>query len=67
MKVYWGMKVKLHAFFYCSTRLKWVVSFTSHWFYPQRKSPWYPLGRRLGGPQNRFGCGGEEKNSQPLL
>jgi hypothetical protein len=32
---------------------------------PQGKSPWYPLDRRLGGPQNRFGRGGEEKNSQP--
>jgi hypothetical protein len=34
--------------------------------YPQRKNPWYPLNRRLGGPQNRSGRGGEEKNSQPL-
>jgi hypothetical protein len=25
-----------------------------------------PLYRRLGGPQSRYGCGGEEKNSQPL-
>jgi hypothetical protein len=24
------------------------------------------LDRRLGGPQSRSGCGGEEKNSQPL-
>jgi hypothetical protein len=31
---------------------------------PQRKSPWYPLDRRLGGPQNRSERGGEEKNSQ---
>jgi hypothetical protein len=30
------------------------------------KSPWYPLDRRLGGPQSRSGRGGEEKNSQPL-
>jgi hypothetical protein len=30
------------------------------------KSTWYPLARRLGGPQSRFGRGGEEKNSQPL-
>jgi len=29
------------------------------------KSPWYPLDRRLGGPQNRSGRGGGEKNSQP--
>jgi hypothetical protein len=35
--------------------------------YPHRKSPWYPLDRRLGGPQSQPGCGGEEKNSQPLL
>jgi hypothetical protein len=33
---------------------------------PQRKSPWYPLDRRLGWPQSQFGCGGEGKNSQPL-
>jgi hypothetical protein len=35
--------------------------------YPQEKIPWYPLDRRLGGPQSRSGGGGEEKNSQPLL
>jgi len=34
--------------------------------YPQGKSPWYPLDRRLDGPQNHSGCGGEEKNHQPL-
>jgi hypothetical protein len=32
---------------------------------PQGKSLWYPLDRRLGGPQSRSGRGGEEKNSQP--
>jgi hypothetical protein len=32
---------------------------------PQGKSPWYPLDKRLGGPQSRSGRGGEEKNSQP--
>jgi hypothetical protein len=31
------------------------------------KSSWYPLGRRLGGPQSWSGCGGKEINSQPLL
>jgi len=30
------------------------------------KSPWYPLNRRLGGPQSQCGCDGEERNSQPL-
>jgi hypothetical protein len=33
---------------------------------PKRKSPRYPLYRRLGGPQSRSGRYGEEKNSQPL-
>jgi hypothetical protein len=33
---------------------------------PQGKSPWYPLDRKLGGPQNRSGQRGVEKNSQPL-
>jgi hypothetical protein len=42
-----------------------VVSFTLRPLYPQGNSPWYPLDRRLGGPQNRSGRGGEEKNSQP--
>jgi hypothetical protein len=31
----------------------------------QGKSPWYPLDRRLGGPQSLSRRGGEEKNSQP--
>jgi hypothetical protein len=35
--------------------------------YPQGKSPWYPVDRRLDGPQSQSGCSGEEKNSQPLL
>jgi hypothetical protein len=47
-------------------RWRYVVSLT-HWpLYPQGKSPWCPLGRRLGGPQGRSGRGGEEQNSQPL-
>jgi hypothetical protein len=33
-------------------------------FTPRGKSPWYPLDRRLRGPQSRSGCGGLEKNSQ---
>jgi len=35
--------------------------------YPQGKSTWYPLGRRLDGHWSLSGHGGEEKNSQPLL
>jgi hypothetical protein len=30
----------------------------------QVKSPWYPLDRRLGGPQSRSGRGVEEKDSK---
>jgi hypothetical protein len=33
---------------------------------PPGKSPWYPLDRRLCGPQSRSGRGGEEKNFQSL-
>jgi hypothetical protein len=42
-----------------------MVNFTPRPIYPQGKSPWYPLDRRLGRPQNHSGHGGEEKNSQP--
>jgi hypothetical protein len=56
-----------HSFtsFYLGTRRRWVVSFTPRPLYPHGKIPWYPLDRRLGGPQSRSGRGGEEKNSQP--
>jgi hypothetical protein len=39
----------------------WVVSFAPQPFYPQGKSPQYPLNRRLGGPQNKSGRRGEKK------
>jgi len=35
-----------------------MVSFTPLPLYPQGTSPWYPLDRRLGGPQSRSGGGG---------
>jgi len=31
---------------------------------PPRKEPWYPLDKRMGGPQSRSGSCREEKNSQ---
>jgi hypothetical protein len=43
-----------------------VVSFTPRTLYLQGNSPWYTLYRRLGESQSWSGCGGEEKNSQPL-
>jgi hypothetical protein len=45
---------------------RWVASFTPQPLYPQGKSPWYPLDRRLGGSQRRSGRGVEEENSEPL-
>jgi hypothetical protein len=41
---------------------EWSASHPGH-FTP--KGPWYPLDRRLSGPQNRSGHSGEEINSQP--
>jgi hypothetical protein len=43
-----------------------VVNLTPWPLYPQGKSHWYPLARRLGGPQSQSERGGEEKNSQLL-
>jgi hypothetical protein len=43
-----------------------VVSFTHQPLYPQGKSPWYSLDRRLGEPQSWSGYDGVEKNSQTL-
>jgi hypothetical protein len=57
--------VWLQAFFDLRTRWRWLDSFTARPIYPQGKSSWYPLDRRLGGPRSRSGSGGEEKNSQP--
>jgi hypothetical protein len=61
------VEVYLHAFFDLGTRWRGVISLTPRPLYPEGKSPWYPLDRRLGGPQSRSGhSGGEEKNSNLL-
>jgi hypothetical protein len=44
------------------TSWKWVVRFTPRSLYPHGNSPRYLLHRRLGGPQNRSGRRGQEKN-----
>jgi hypothetical protein len=49
-----------------STRWRQVASFKLRPLYPQGKSSWCPLDRRLGGHQSRSGRGGEGKNSQAL-
>jgi hypothetical protein len=43
-----------------------VVSFTPRPLYPQGKTPWYPLDRRLGRPQGPSGLSGEDKNYIPF-
>jgi hypothetical protein len=47
------------------TSRMWVVSFTPLPLYPRRKSPRYPLDRRLGGPQNQCENCGEENKFSP--
>jgi len=42
---------------------RWVVSFSPQPLYLQGKRLRYPLYRRVGGPQSRSECCGEEKNS----
>jgi hypothetical protein len=66
MKMYWASGGIAPHILYLRTRWRWVVSFTPRPLYPQGKSSWYPLNRRLRGPQSRSGRGSEEKNSQPL-
>jgi hypothetical protein len=43
------------------TGWRWVIRFTPRPLEPRGKSSRYPLGGRLGGPQNRYGRRGEEK------
>jgi hypothetical protein len=48
------------------TGCRWVVSFAFRLLYFRGKSPWYPLDRRLCGPQGRSRHGGKDQNYQPL-
>jgi hypothetical protein len=66
MKAYWRSGSIAPHILDLGNNWRWVVSFTPQLLYPQGKSLWYPLDRRLGGPQNRSGRGGEEKNSYSL-
>jgi hypothetical protein len=66
MKAYWRSG-GITPFFDLGTRWRWVVSFTARPLYPQVKSPWYPLHRKLGGPQGLSGRSSEAKNSQTPL
>jgi hypothetical protein len=66
IRTYWGSGGIAPRILDLGTRWRWVVSFTPQSLYPQGKSTWYPLDRRMGGPQSHSGRGGEEVNSQPL-
>jgi len=61
MEAYWGGEVQLHAFFTSALNGgKWSVSFTPRPLYCLGKTPRYPLGKRLSGPQSRSERGGQE-------
>jgi hypothetical protein len=49
------------------TKQRRVVSFKPRSLYPWGKSPRYPLGRRLGGPQRKYGRYGQEKSQYEQL
>jgi hypothetical protein len=66
IKAYWESGGIAPRIIDLGTRWRRVVSFTPRPLYPQGKSPWYPLDRRMGGSQSRSGRGGEETGSQPL-
>jgi hypothetical protein len=57
----WGSGCIDPCFLDLSTNWRWVVRFTPQPLYPRGKNPWYPLARRLGGPQSWSGWRGEEK------
>jgi hypothetical protein len=57
MKAYWGFEVQLHPF------LTSALGGGEWSLYPHGQSPWYPLDRRLCGPQDRSGRGDKDKNS----
>jgi hypothetical protein len=68
MKTYWENGGIASHILDLGTRWRWVASFMPCLLYPCCKSPWYPLDRRLGGPQSQSGCSGKEKTpTLPLL
>jgi hypothetical protein len=66
LKTWWGSGGIAPYILDLGTTWRWVVNFTPRPLYPQGNSPFYPLDRRLGGPQSRSEHDGEKKNCQPL-
>jgi hypothetical protein len=65
MKMYEGVDVQIHIFLtLILVGGEWLVSRPGQ-FTPGKKSPRYPLDRRLGGSLNEYGQLGEEKNLAP--
>jgi hypothetical protein len=64
MKAYCGTEDIAPRILDLGTRWEWSASRPGH--LTPRESHWYPLYKRLGGPQCWSGRGGEEKNSQPF-
>jgi hypothetical protein len=64
MKMYGGVDVYIHIFLTSSlVGGEWSASCLGHC--TPGKSSWYPLDRRLGGPQSRSGRHGKEKILDP--
>jgi hypothetical protein len=61
----WGSGCIYPYFLDLSTSWRWVLSFATQPLYPRGKNPWYPLDRRLGGPQSQSGRYGEVKIRDP--
>jgi len=62
MKMYWGSGGIAPRISNFRTRWSWVVRFRLRTLYPLGKNSRYPFDRRLDGPKNQSGCGGEEKS-----
>jgi hypothetical protein len=54
VKMYWVNGGIAPRILNLSNRWKWTLRFKTRALYSPGKSPWYPLDRRLGGPQSRF-------------
>jgi len=61
MKAYRGAEVWLHLFLISALEME-----TTGYLHAQGALPWYPLSRKLGGPQSRADGFGEKKSRLPL-
>jgi len=66
MKTYWEVEVQFHAFLISVLDRGYLSASRPNRFTPGERILWYSLDRRLGGLQSQSGCGGEDKNFQPL-